>query len=67
MLREYGRSSAIFNESLGIKSRFAKKVSGIPYDIKYIFSNMGYNFIPSEISAAFALEQLKKLNSIIKK
>ena len=66
MLREYGRSSATFNESSGIKSRFSRKVSGIPYDVKYIFSNMGYNFIPSEISAAFALEQLKKLKSIIK-
>ena len=66
MLREYGRSSATFNESSGIKSRFSRKISGIPYDVKYIFSSMGYNFIPSEISAAFALEQLKKLNSIIK-
>ena len=28
---------------------------------------MGYNFIPSEISAAFALEQLKKLNFIVKR
>ena len=26
---------------------------------------MGYNFLPSEISAAFALEQLKKLNDNI--
>jgi len=66
ILREYGRSSAVFNESSSIKSRFAKKVCGIPYDIKYIFSDMGYNFIPSEISAAFALEQLKKLKNIIK-
>ena len=66
MLREYGRSSAVFNEKSGIKARFAKKVHGIPYDVKYIFSDMGYNFIPSEISAAFALEQLKKLKNIIK-
>ena len=27
---------------------------------------MGYNFLPSEISAAFALEQIKKLNKNIK-
>ena len=66
VLREYGRSSATFNESSSVESRFSRKISGIPYDVKYIFSNMGYNFIPSEISAAFALEQLKKLNSIIK-
>ena len=65
MLREYGRSSAVFSDSSGIKPRFEKKVDGIPYDIKYIFSDMGYNFIPSEISAAFALEQLKKLKKIV--
>ena len=60
LLRGWGRSSAIFNESEGIKLRFNKKVDGIPYDGKYIFSAMGYNFLPSEISAAFAIEQVKK-------
>jgi len=67
LLRGWGRSSAIFNESEGIKKRFSTKVDGIPYDGKYIFSDMGYNFLPSEISAAFALEQLKKLSKSIKK
>ena len=61
LLRGLGRSSATFNESEDINLRFNKKVDGIPYDGKYIFSEMGYNFLPSEISAAFALEQLKKL------
>ena len=61
LLRGWGRSSAIFNESEGLKKRFSEKVDGIPYDGKYIFSDLGYNFLPSEISAAFALEQLKKL------
>lgn len=65
LLRGWGRSSAIFNESEGIKLRFSKKVSGIPYDGKYIFSAMGYNFLPSEISAAFAIEQIKKLKKNI--
>jgi CDP-4-dehydro-6-deoxyglucose reductase, E1 len=65
LLRGWGRSSAIFNESEGIKKRFNTKVDGIPYDGKYIFSDMGYNFLPSEISAAFALEQLKKLSQNI--
>jgi len=67
MLREYGRSSAIFNQNIGVKTRFQKKLDGMQYDVKYIFSEMGYNFIPSEISAAFALEQLKKLKFIVKK
>ena len=66
LLREWGRSSAIFNESEGIKIRFSKKGDGIPYDGKYIFSEFGYNFLPSEISAAFEIEQLKKLKKNIK-
>ena len=61
LLRGWGRSSAVFNESEGIGKRFNTKVDGIPYDGKYIFHDIGYNFLPSEISAAFALEQLKKL------
>ena len=65
LLRGWGRSSTAFNESENIKSRFKAKVDGIPYDGKYIFSAMGYNFLPSEISAAFALEQIKKLNKNI--
>ena len=66
LLRGWGRSSAVFNESEGIKKRFNIKVDGIPYDGKYIFHDIGYNFLPSEISAAFALEQLKKLPENIK-
>ena len=65
LLRGWGRSSAIFNESEGLKHRFSEKVDGIPYDGKYIFSELGFNFLPSEISAAFALEQLKKLKKNI--
>ena len=65
LLRGWGRSSAVFNESEGINKRFNTKVDGIPYDGKYIFSDVGYNFLPSEISAAFALEQLKKLKKNI--
>ena len=66
LLRGWGRSSATFNESESVNKRFNIKVSGIDYDAKYIFSDLGYNFLPSEISAAFALEQIKKLkNNII--
>ncbi len=65
LLRGWGRSSAIFNESEGISARFNNKVGGIPYDGKFIFSGMGYNFLPSEICAAFAIEQIKKLKKNI--
>ncbi len=67
LLRGWGRSSATFNETENINKRFNIKVSGIDYDAKYVFSDAGYNFLPSEISAAFALEQLKKLKDNIRK
>ena len=66
LLRGWGRSSATFNESESVNKRFNIKISGIDYDAKYIFSDLGYNFLPSEISAAFALEQIKKLKNNIK-
>ena len=65
LLRGWGRSSAHFNESESIKDRFNVKISGIDYDAKYIFSDLGYNFLPSEISATFAIEQIKKLKDNI--
>ena len=65
LLRGWGRSSTLFNEKEDILKRFNTKVDGIPYDGKYIFSEIGYNFLPSEISAAFALEQLKKIKKNI--
>ncbi len=65
LLRGWGRSSAVFNESENASKRFNVKVAGIDYDAKYIFSDLGYNFLPSEISAAFALEQIKKLRKNI--
>jgi len=67
LLRGWGRSSANFNESEGINERFNCKVDNIPYDSKYVFKDMGYNFLPSEISATFALEQIKKLKKVIDK
>ena len=67
LLRGWGRSSATFNESENINKRFNIKVDGVDYDAKYVFSDAGYNFLPSEISAAFALVQLKKLKDNIRK
>ena len=61
ILRGWGRSSAI-NESEKIEDRFNIELDSIPYDSKFIFEEIGYNFLPTEISAAFGLVQLKKLN-----
>lgn len=61
-LAGWGRSSAI-NESEEAEIRFNRKVDGIPYDGKFIFSEVGYNFQTTEIAAAFGLEQLKKFKT----
>ena len=60
ILRGWGRTSAL-NESEKIEDRFNIKLNDIPYDSKFIFEEIGYNFLPTEISAAFGLVQLKKL------
>ena len=65
ILRGWGRTSAI-NESEKLEDRFSTKLDDIPYDSKFIFEEMGYNFLPSEISAAFGLVQLKKLKIFAK-
>ena len=63
ILRAWGRSSAIFNEKEDLKNRFGKDKFKFNYDKKYVFLEFGYNFIPSEISAAFGVEQLKNLKN----
>lgn len=42
-------------------NRFNFKINGIPYDHKYIYSNIGYNLKVLDIQAAIGLAQLKKL------
>ncbi len=64
VLRGWGRQSSLFGEKARselIENRFRTELDGIPYDNKFIFSEVGYNFLPLEISAAFALVQLQKL------
>ena len=65
LLRGWGRRSAIFGESESVEDRFGVEVDGIAYDAKYIFDEFGYNFLPSDISAAFAKVQLEKLEDNI--
>jgi len=61
LLRSWGRDSSLFVESEKIENRFNVKVDGIPYDAKFVFSELGYNFEPSELGAAFGLVQLNML------
>ena len=60
ILRGWGRTSAI-NESEKLEDRFNVKLDDVPYDSKFIFEEIGYNFLPTEISATFGLIQLQKL------
>lgn len=62
MLRRWGRRSEL--HFFGSKRRdrnFWEELDGIHYDNQFIFDELAWNFEPSEIGAAFGLEQLKKL------
>lgn len=67
LLRSWGRSSSIFEQaqSEAIENRFNVNLDGIPYDAKFVFEEIGYQLEPSEMSAAFARVQLKKLENNI--
>ncbi len=65
LLRSWGRSSSLHNDAESIESRLNVDVDGIEYDAKFVFESIGYQLEPSEMSAAFALEQYKKLSKNI--
>jgi CDP-6-deoxy-D-xylo-4-hexulose-3-dehydrase len=60
-LRGWGRSSAA-DETNDIDERLQTELDGTPYDSKFVFDELGYNFLAIEASAAFGAEQLKKLD-----
>ena len=60
VLRSWGRMSTLYKDSENIKNRLNIKLKGCNYDKKFVFSEVGYNFEPSEIGASFGLVQLKK-------
>ena len=64
VFRSWGRSIPYYWEDVG--RRFKKKLGGIPYDGKFVFSEIGYNFLPIEMQAAFGLAQLKKFKKFKK-
>jgi CDP-4-dehydro-6-deoxyglucose reductase, E1 len=62
----WGRESTLFGsheKSEDISKRFAGEIDGETYDAKFIFTEVGYNFQSTELSAAFGLEQLKRLKT----
>jgi CDP-6-deoxy-D-xylo-4-hexulose-3-dehydrase len=62
LLRRWGRRSEVqlYGSRRGDK-RFFSDVDGLEYDNLFIFDEVGWNFEPSEVSAAFGLVQLRKL------
>merc|ERR1719456_2057276 len=59
MFRDWGR---IGNNSEDVSERFAHQVDGIEYDFKFLYGTLGYNMKACEMSAAFGLAQLRKLD-----
>lgn len=60
VLRSWGRMSTLIKDSENINKRLNIKLKGYDYDRKFVFSEAGYNFEPSEVGASFGLIQLKK-------
>ncbi len=67
VLRSWGRMSTLIKDSENINKRLNIKLLGVEYDKKFVFSEAGFNFEPSEIGAAFGLIQLKKFSSFSRK
>ena len=64
LLRRWGRRSEVqlFGSKKGVEKRFFSALDdGLEYDNLFIFDEVGWNFEPSELSAAFGLVQLDKL------
>jgi CDP-6-deoxy-D-xylo-4-hexulose-3-dehydrase len=65
LLRRWGRRSEVqlFGSRRGTSDRFFSDLGdGTEYDNLFIFDEVGWNFEPSELSAAFGLQQLEKLS-----
>jgi CDP-6-deoxy-D-xylo-4-hexulose-3-dehydrase len=62
MLRRWGRRSELqlFGSKKGNRD-FFEEIDGVLYDNLFIFDEIGWNFEPSELGAAFGLAQLEKL------
>jgi CDP-6-deoxy-D-xylo-4-hexulose-3-dehydrase len=67
-LRGWGRRSEVqlYGSKAG-EHDFWTDVDGVHYDNMFIFDELGWNFLPSEISAAFLGGQLRKLPQNLKR
>lgn len=62
MFRDWGR---IGENTEIVAERFNYLIDDIPYDFKFLYDCLGYNFKSSEVNAAFGLEQMKKLPKFV--
>jgi CDP-6-deoxy-D-xylo-4-hexulose-3-dehydrase len=62
LLRRWGRRSELhFYGSKRRERDFWEDLDGVHYDNQFIFDELGWNFEPSEVGAAFGLKQLEKV------
>lgn len=65
VFRDWGRGISRHDEK--IRSRLATfKIDGKLYDSSFVFVEQGYNFKPTEMQAAFGLQQLNRLSKFTK-
>jgi CDP-6-deoxy-D-xylo-4-hexulose-3-dehydrase len=72
LLRRWGRRSEVqlFGSRKGVDRRFFSTLDDddqLEYDNLFVFDELGWNFEPSELSAAFGLVQLDKLGENLKR
>lgn len=60
-LRDWGKKYVTPNYYQTNSSFFNTEVDGVPYDINYSYDTIGFNFKMNEMSAAFAVEQFRRL------
>ena len=62
-LRRWGRRSEsyLYGSRRGRHDRYSALADGTPYDLVFVFDSIGYNFEPNELSSAYGLVQLDKL------
>lgn len=62
--RDWGRMG---DNSENMSERFNHQIDGIPYDYKFLYEVLGYNFKCSEMNAAFGLIQLDRFEEFKQK
>lgn len=62
--RDWGRYG---DDEEDVDKRFSLHIDDIPYDRKFVYSVIGFNLKPTEMQAAFGIEQLKKLSMFNKR